>query len=105
MNRATWTSVLDRQIEATIQGIKSRVVVFSGKGGVGKTTVAVNLAYALSRGGKPVGLLDSCGGVDWGSLDFLVIDLPPGTGDEVLTITQRTSPQVAVVVTTHPMDL
>ncbi len=152
---------MDRQIAATIQQIENRVVVFSGKGGVGKTTVAVNLAYALARSGKQVGLLDAditgpnvarmvgssdpfqwgggklfpheveglkivsiatmirpgepviwrgplrakaleqfLWGVEWGHLDFLIVDLPPGTGDEVLTITQRTFPQFAVVVTT-----
>jgi len=151
----------ERGIREALAAIKNRVVVFSGKGGVGKTTVAVNLAYALSKIGKRVGLLDAditgpnvskmvgtsgpyrewegrivphqkegiktvsiaplipngapviwrgprrakaleqfIGGVQWGHLDFLVADLPPGTGDEVLTITQRTSPQLAIVVTT-----
>jgi ATP-binding protein involved in chromosome partitioning len=156
---------LDRRIEETIHLIRNRVLVFSGKGGVGKTTVAVNLAYALAKRGRRVGLLDAdvtgpnvgrmvgnsdpfrtspgklvphevegievvsvaslippgepviwrgplrakaleqlLWGVEWGPLDFLVTDLPPGTGDEVLTITQRTHPQMAVVVTT-PQDV
>jgi ATP-binding protein involved in chromosome partitioning len=141
--------------------IPHRVVVFSGKGGVGKTTVAVNLAYALARYGLNVGLFDAdvtgpnvarMTGVDeparvqsgqpvpherrgvrvvslatmlpadapviwrgpmrskaieqllaetaWGDVDTLVVDLPPGTGDEVLTTAQRLLPQVAVIVTT-----
>jgi len=159
---------IKKQMEKTAQGIKqamgqikNRVVVFSGKGGVGKTTVAVNLAYALAKNGARVGLLDAditgpnvpqmvgitetaqaeagrmiphaaqgikvislalivpagtpviwrgplrskaidqfLGDVLWGELDFLIADLPPGTGDEVLTITQRTSPQMAIIVTT-----
>jgi Mrp family chromosome partitioning ATPase/NifU-like protein involved in Fe-S cluster formation len=138
-----------------------RIVVFSGKGGVGKTTIAVNLAYSLSRRGLSVGLLDAditgpnvpqMTGIDepprhegkrlvpheregvkvvslasllpadapviwrgplrskaleqlldeteWGELDVLVTDLPPGTGDEVLTMAQKASPQLAIVVTT-----
>ncbi|MFC1661540.1 P-loop NTPase, partial [Gemmatimonadota bacterium] len=136
----------EQRIEDTIGQIRNRVVVFSGKGGVGKTTVAVNLACALARMGKRVGLLDAditgpnvpqmagisgpfqegegkilpqerngikvisiapmipagepviwrgplrakaleqlLWGVEWGTLDFLITDLPPGTGDEVLT--------------------
>ncbi len=149
------------EIAEALGRIKSRIVVFSGKGGVGKTTVAVNLAYALVNQGKTVGLLDAditgpnvpqmvglreetlaeagriiphekdglkvislasmippgapiiwrgplrskaidqlIGEVNWGELDVLIGDLPPGTGDEVLTITQRTAPQLAIVVTT-----
>ena len=155
----------ERQIQATLNQIVNRVVVFSGKGGVGKTTVAVNLAYSLEKRGRKVGLLDAditgpniCKmvgiskpfrgeagkifphepngvkvismapmiqpgepviwrgplrakaleqflvGVQWGELDFLIVDLPPGTGDEILTMTQRTSPQMAVIVTT-PQEL
>ncbi len=157
-----------KQMDKTAQGIKqamgqikNRVVVFSGKGGVGKTTVSVNLAYALTKRGKRVGLLDAditgpnvpqmvgiaesleadaerilphekdgvkivslasmvppevaiiwrgplrskaieqfLGEVEWGQLDYLIADLPPGTGDEVMTVTQRMAPQLAVVVTT-----
>jgi len=154
-------SALEKGIKEAIDRIKHRIVVFSGKGGVGKTTVAVNLAFALARRGKKVGLLDAditgpnvpqmvglkevpeaeggrivpserdgvkfvslasmippgtpviwrgplrskaldqlIGEVNWGELDVLIGDLPPGTGDEVLTITQRTAPQIAIVVTT-----
>jgi ATP-binding protein involved in chromosome partitioning len=145
-----------------IEGVKNLIVVASGKGGVGKTTVAVNLAIALSRMGSAVGLLDAdvygpnvplmlgtdeqpqalsereilpveaCGlkvismgllmpgdkpmiwrgpmlhsvilqflrSVIWGKLDYLIVDLPPGTGDVHLTLIQTVPVTGAVVVTT-----
>ncbi|MGQ9477272.1 MAG: Mrp/NBP35 family ATP-binding protein [Candidatus Bipolaricaulia bacterium] len=151
-----------RKIRENLEGVKHKLVVFSGKGGVGKTTVAVNLAYALAKNGAAVGLLDAditgpnvpqmvglheppevtederllpterdgvrvislatlippgspviwrgpmrskaleqfLGEVAWGALDFLVADLPPGTGDEVMTMAQRMEPEMAVIVTT-----
>jgi ATP-binding protein involved in chromosome partitioning len=145
-----------------IPGVKNLVAVGSGKGGVGKTTVAVNLAVALSTLGHKVGLLDadvygpnvplmmgireqprasgeqrieplerlgiklmSMGflspgdkpliwrgpmlhsvmqqflrSVEWGELDYLVIDLPPGTGDVQLSLIQTAPVSGAVIVTT-----
>ncbi|HIC96216.1 TPA: adenylyl-sulfate kinase, partial [Candidatus Bipolaricaulota bacterium] len=49
----------ERRIKDNLAKIKRKIVVFSGKGGVGKTTIAVNLAYALARSGNQVGLLDA----------------------------------------------
>jgi ATP-binding protein involved in chromosome partitioning len=153
------------QPKVPIQGVKNLIAVGSGKGGVGKTTVAVNLAVALTRMGHKVGLLDadvygpnvplmmgvratphaigeriqpiekngvrvmSMGflnpgdkpliwrgpmlhsviqqflrGVDWGELDYLVIDLPPGTGDVQLSLIQ-TAPLTGAVVVTTPSDV
>ncbi|MEI6487100.1 MAG: Mrp/NBP35 family ATP-binding protein [Sphingomonadales bacterium] len=149
----------------TVPGIRKLVAVASGKGGVGKSTVAANLAFALARAGQTVGLLDadihgpsvptllgitgrarvendrlqpetrhgikalSMGMMtdpnkaivwrgpmassalvqmveqcDWGALDVLVIDLPPGTGDVQLTLAQKLKPDGAVIVST-PQDL
>ncbi len=147
---------------APIPGVKNLIAVASGKGGVGKTTVAVNLAIALERLGAVVGLLDgdvygpnvplmlgtteqpqaiserailpvtayglkmiSVGllnpgdrpliwrgpmlhslitqflrSVQWGELDYLVIDLPPGTGDVQLTLIQTVPLTGALIVTT-----
>ena len=150
-----------------LTGIKNIVAVASGKGGVGKSTVAVNLALAWAAQGARVGLLDadiygpsqpimlglqgerpstrdgkrlvplSAHGVaamsigflvdveqpmvwrgpmvtsalnqllsetDWGDLDYLVIDMPPGTGDIQLTLAQRVPVSGAVIVTT-PQDI
>jgi ATP-binding protein involved in chromosome partitioning len=148
-----------------IPGVKYLVAVGSGKGGVGKTTVAVNLAVGLGALGHRTGLMDadvygpnvplmmginrtpmalgeriqpldqygvklmSMGflnpgdkplvwrgpmlhsviqqflrGVDWGELDFLVIDLPPGTGDVQLSLIQ-TAPITGAIVVTTPSDV
>ena len=146
-----------------LPGVRNTIAVASGKGGVGKSTVAVNLAVALSEQGAAVGLLDadiygpsiptmlgadeqpemsenrkimplhrhgvklmSIGfllpdkntamvwrgpmvhsalrnflqDVDWGELDYLIVDMPPGTGDAHLTMTQSIPLTGAVVVTT-----
>jgi len=149
-----------------LKDVRFKVAVASGKGGVGKSTVAANLALALSRRGFGVGLMDSdiygpsqqmMMGIDekpyvneknqivpierygvkvislgflmdvdqpviwrgpmvmkaveqflqdvaWGRLDFLVIDLPPGTGDAQLTLTQKIHLSGAIIVTT-PQDV
>src|SRR6201993_1574663 len=148
-----------------IPGVKNMIAVGSGKGGVGKTTVSVNLAVALASLKHKVGLMDadvygpnvplmmginqppeargeriqplekygvrlmSMGflspgdrplvwrgpmlhsviqqflrGVDWGELDYLVIDLPPGTGDVQLSLIQSAPVTGAIVVTT-PSDV
>ena len=156
-------------ITDNLNKIKNKIVIMSGKGGVGKTTVAVNLATALSQRGKKVGILDVdiqgpnvpkmlgidegtrmqsdddsimpvivennlkvmsmafllsssdlpviwrgpmkmqvidqfLGDVQWGELDYLIVDLPPGTGDESLSIAQQIPGSEAIIVTT-PQDV
>jgi len=153
------------QDDSLLPGVRHVVAVASGKGGVGKSTVASNLAISLSQLGHRVGLVDAdiygpsqpmmfgiterpivegnriqpfekydiklmslgfildvdtpviwrgpmvmkaieqlLGDVDWGELDYLIVDLPPGTGDAQLTIAQRVPLSGAVIVTT-PQDI
>jgi ATP-binding protein involved in chromosome partitioning len=146
-----------------LPGVRHTIAVASGKGGVGKSTVAANLAMALAAQGHKVGLMDadiygpsvpmmmglttvdpqttqfplekygvklmSMGfivdpdkaviwrgpmvhksvtqflqDIDWGHLDYLVIDLPPGTGDAQLTLTQ-TAPLTGAIIVTTPQDV
>ncbi len=153
-------------MDELLPGVKNIVAVASGKGGVGKTTVSVNIALALAKTGAKVGLLDadvygpsvplmlglkaspevvnnkiqppvvegikviSMGffyeqsqqagiyrgpivsgivkqfltDVNWGELDYLIIDLPPGTGDAPLTIAQ-TIPITGILIVTTPQDV
>jgi ATP-binding protein involved in chromosome partitioning len=160
-----WSSSVRRATPSSPQmlpGVKNIIAVASGKGGVGKTTISVNLAVALARAGASVGLLDAditgpnipmmigaegqpiasprgritpieaygvkvisiqfflpagqpvvwrgplVGGaiqqflrdVEWGDLDYLVVDLPPGTSDAQLTLAQSVPLTGAVLVTT-----
>lgn len=150
-----------KKIADNISKIKHHIAVFSGKGGVGKTTVSVNIAYGLQLHGYKTGIIDAditgpnvpkmtgltgdihlndghivpqishgvkvismanllpadqaivwrgprrskminefLGNVDWENLDYLIADLPPGTGDEMLTIVQNMKPDLAIIVTT-----
>lgn len=156
----------ENAITRSLGKIKNKILVMSGKGGVGKSTVSVNLALALARKGHKVGLMDVdlhgpdvvrmldlkgtveppekaedlvaplqyndnlkvvsleymmqnrdeaviwrgplkiqairqfVSDMDWGELDYLVIDAPPGTGDEPLTVAQTIPNLKAIVVTT-----
>jgi ATP-binding protein involved in chromosome partitioning len=167
--RVEWR-VLSHAVQGQLQplpGISNVIAVASGKGGVGKSTTAVNLALALALDGARVGLLDAdiygpsqprmmglqaqrpssvdgkrieplvahgikvmsigflveeeqpmvwrgpmvtqaltqlLGDTNWGELDYLVVDMPPGTGDIQLTLSQRVPVSGAVVVTT-PQDI
>ena len=154
------------QAEDLAPSVRHKIVVASAKGGVGKSTVAVNLALALAQTGARTGLLDAdvygpsvpvmlgasdqrprsraqklvpvethgiqamslgfliegldpiiwrgplasraleqlLSDVDWGPLDYLVMDLPPGTGDIQISVAQKANPAGAVMVTT-PQDI
>jgi Mrp family chromosome partitioning ATPase len=158
-----------QEIVERMRHVKHKIVILSGKGGVGKTTVAVNLATALAWQGHTVGILDAdihgpdvpkmlglegsrmIGGdkglepvigplniltvsmefllqsadtpiiwrgplkmrviseflskVNWGTLDYLIIDLPPGTGDESLSIMQLLPDLDGVIIVTTPQEV
>jgi ATP-binding protein involved in chromosome partitioning len=158
----------DKMIESSLARIGRKILVMSGKGGVGKSTVAACLALLLSKKGKKVGLLDVDlhgpsiprlmniqGGldmpeegvvrpyrfsdnlsvvslemvlgdkdtaviwrgplkisairqfisdIDWGDLDYLIVDSPPGTGDEPLTVAQ-TIPDAEALIITTPQEI
>ena len=154
----------DAAVKASLQKIKHKFMVMSGKGGVGKTSTSVNLAMALAQKGFKVGIMDVdmhgpdiprmlglegmldlsenqklsplrysenlsavsiesltqnkddaiiwrgpikysairqfIADVEWGDIDYLIIDSPPGTGDEPLTVAQVISDAKAIIVTT-----
>ncbi len=158
------------ETEVDLSGIKHRIMVMSGKGGVGKSTIAVNLAYGLALAGKKVGLLDAdlhgpsvakmtgsegarasgnaegkilpvrlhdnflalsiaylienadsaliwrgplkmsalkdmIQNTEWGELDYLIIDCPPGTGDEPLSVVQLLGRVDGAVVVSSAQDV
>ena len=159
----------DKELKDRMSRIKHKIIVMSGKGGVGKTSVSVNLSYALALTGREVGLVDidlhgpniakmlgvegqgftgSDNGIEpvrvlpnlkaasisfatanpdmpiiwrgplkmsairqfleeinWGELDYLVIDSPPGTGDEPLSACQLIPEVSGAVIVTTPQDV
>ncbi|MDL2122374.1 MAG: P-loop NTPase [Deltaproteobacteria bacterium] len=159
---------LDASVKGSLSKIKNKIIVMSGKGGVGKTSVSVNLSIALANKGFKVGLMDVdlhgpdiprmlgfkgmlelsknqklnpmkysenlkavsiesltqdkdeaiiwrgpikhstirqfIGDVEWGELDYLIIDSPPGTGDEPLTVAQ-TIPDAKAIIVTTPQEI
>ncbi|WP_457754984.1 P-loop NTPase [Thermovibrio ammonificans] len=164
---------MDVKLTCNLSKIKHKIGILSGKGGVGKTTVATNLAAELAKRGYKVGLLDAdlhgpnvakmfgaegqrlfadpnsqtikpfiplgmpnlrivsmafllenpdqpviwrgplkhqaikqfLAEIDWGDLDFLIVDLPPGTGDEALSVAQLIKPMDGFVIVTTPQEV
>lgn len=164
---------MDVKLTCNLSKIKHRIGILSGKGGVGKTTVATNIAAGLAKKGFKVGLLDAdihgpnvakmlgaegqrlfadpntqtikpfippempnlkvvsmafllenpdqpvvwrgplkhqvikqfLADIDWGELDFLIVDLPPGTGDEALSVAQLIKPMDGFVIVTTPQEV
>lgn len=161
--------LMEERLTARMNGIRHKIAVMSNKGGVGKSTVAVNLAVSLRKQGFSVGILDAdlhgpsvmkmvglegeklfhiegqifpltdrhglsvvsmagmiespdtpliwrgpmkigvirqlLADVEWDSLDYLIIDLPPGTGDEPLTVAQMIPGITGAIVVTTPQDV
>jgi ATP-binding protein involved in chromosome partitioning len=159
----------ERQVRQTLSRIAHKIMVMSGKGGVGKSTVAANLAVSLARKGYEVGILDAdvhgpnipkmlgvdqercvgtaqglvpislypnlkvlsmafllpnsdapvvwrgpmkhsvlqqfLGEVEWGDLDYLIVDLPPGTGDEALSTAHLIGDVDGAVIVTTPQEV
>ncbi len=159
----------DQKILEKLKNVKHKIAVMSGKGGVGKSTVATNLAIALASKGKKVGLLDMdltgpnipkmlgvederlmgseegilpikvmenlhvissaymlphkemaiiwrgpmkigaiqqlLSDVVWGALDYLIIDLPPGTSDEPLSVAQSIPESEGAIIVTTPQEV
>ncbi len=157
------------KVDKNLSNIKHILIVLSGKGGVGKSTIAANLALSFSKKGFKVGILDGdlhgpsipkmlgvedkkpgaselginpvlaqtnlkvmsmgfilqdkdtpviwrgplkmaaikqfIGDVDWGNLDYLIVDLPPGTGDEPLSIAQLIPKSDGAIIVTTPQDI
>ena len=164
---------MDVKLTCNLSKIKHRIGILSGKGGVGKTTVATNVAAELAKRGYRVGLLDAdihgpnvakmlgaegqrlfadpntqtikpfiplgmpnlkvvsmafllenpdqpvvwrgplkhqvikqfLADIDWGELDYLIVDLPPGTGDEALSVAQLIKPMDGFIVVTTPQEV
>jgi ATP-binding protein involved in chromosome partitioning len=169
VNRKEEQEKQDKRLQERMSKVKNKILVMSGKGGVGKTTVAVNLAWALAEAGKKVGILDvdihgpnvakmlgidnerveaTDGGIIpisvtpklkaisialvgyepdapfiwrgplkmgvikqfladvlWEDLDYLVIDSPPGTGDEPLSVAQLIPDLKGSVIVTTPQEV
>jgi Mrp family chromosome partitioning ATPase len=159
----------DMALQDRLAQIKYKIMILSGKGGVGKSTVAVNIAVSLGLEGKKVGILDAdfhgpsiptllhlsgkslkagengiepidfvegvkvmsigffmaeqdkaviwrgpmkisvikqlLAEVNWGELDYLIIDFPPGTGDEPLSVAQLIPDATGAIIVTTPQDL
>lgn len=159
----------ERRVLDNLKEVNKKIAIISGKGGVGKSTIAANVALGLAMEGRKVGLLDLdlhgpnipkllgiedsllsienakikpvsignnlkiismgfllkergtpiiwrgpikmraieqfLGDVDWGSCDFLVIDLPPGTGDEAISLIQLLGKLDGMIIVTTPQDI
>ncbi len=161
--------MVEKRIEEKMKNIKHKIMILSGKGGVGKTTVAVNLAVMLAKKGYKVGLFDAdihgpnvpkmlgiqdsrlevennliipiqpipnlkvisiqmalpaedlpvvwrgplkhkafkqlLDEVEWGDLDFMIFDMPPGTGDEALSVAQLVKTMDGAIIVAAPQEV